>query len=323
MASDDVDDRGHSSRPRKHSRKSSHAVGNDWPRSYESDQLGPNSPPRPRRRRRGDIIEPPDEDDDSNAAAPALAAAALRPQALPPPPTPTEEVTAAAHSRSMSMSLRPPNPVVPVGVHAGPLQTRPPAPVVEHRRPTYVYEIEDERSRSDSRRSGSRRDDSLRSAHPYRSTPISRRSPANSVSESDGETETTVSSHEFDRDHGGERPGGRDVPPVAPDPIHHDPGRHYPPRRGEVVYEEEVVDRRPRYPPPVVPPAPAPGPGDRRSSSHHSSDRELPYRRPRMDSRESDHGRRGEESSRSPSRSARLVSVHPLSLSRDLVERVG
>jgi hypothetical protein len=114
------------------------------------------------------------------------------------------------------------------------------ATVSHHRWPAHIYEEED-RSRSDSRRSG--RDTSPPSAHLYRSMAGSRPSSRTSLSESDADTDVTTSTSEETAEkhaHSRRIPRQAPLPPRVPKP---------PKSRNEVVYEEDVVvDRRERRP---------------------------------------------------------------------------
>ncbi|KAJ9132512.1 RBR-type E3 ubiquitin transferase [Pleurostoma richardsiae] len=198
---------------------------------------------------------------------------------------PSTSVRAAAHSISSSVtSMRLPRS------STMPLMTRP-TTTVAHRRLTakdsWPYD-EDRISRSDSRRSGSRRDVSPPSAHQYRSTPDTRRSSRTSVSESDDETDVTVST----QDEREERSPRRQVKDLYVVPVERRRRRHHQSRprktQQEIIYEEEdgedeerdqeqeeeveeevyqyreEDDRRSRH---------APRLEEKRSQSRHSSDR--------------------------------------------------
>lgn len=290
------DNRGHrSSRRRRHSRKSPSLLENDWAGTGAS-----HLPDPPRWQPGGDDIE-------------HLGEYSSMPEApQPPPPTPPSPPPPPARCPTLSnralvqrsSSMRTPNSAVPVLTRATT------APV---RRPTYILE-EEERSRSDSRRSGSRRDRSPPSAQLYRSTPDSCRSSRTSLSESDEESEATASTDDDDVNNGGgkrDRRRGKRVVTVPRAQHHHQQHHHQhqnhprgstrPTRaREEIIYEEDS-DRETRYAPfheQRVPRAP-------RAPSQHSAERLRHPRRPYRE--EEPRQRRGTslEDSRSRSRSNR------------------
>lgn len=192
-------------------------------------------------------------------------------------------------------SMRVPNASVPLMAREPPVQHHPAPPHPYSRHPPYAYDDDDDddeppqsrpRSGPDSRRSRSRRDVSPQSHH-YRSTPVSRRSPRTSVSESEYETDVTMDSederHVRPPPHHGK---AVDVAPVSHSLMHERLNRN------RVIYEEEeAVDDRPEssYPRPRSPSRQP----SRRPSHHHSQkssgkqDR-LQYQRPRNDYREED-----------------------------------
>lgn len=124
-----------------------------------------------------------------------------------------------------------------------------------HRRPTCVIEeIDDDDdvapsgpSRPVSRQTIARRDISPRSAHRYRSTPESRRSPRTSVSDSEDDTEATSNSNEEQviQPRGKHLPAVPMAPPVPsapPAPVIHSALQQRLNRQPEMVYEEEDDD---------------------------------------------------------------------------------
>ncbi|KAL2264318.1 hypothetical protein VTK26DRAFT_7284 [Humicola hyalothermophila] len=197
-------------RRRKHSSKSKPQPSNDWPRSGE---LRPRASPRPKRQ--GDIdmdiVETSDDANDANAS-PRKQRRRRRRQ----PPSSTASDTSATTKKtphrslsSRSESMRVPNASVPVLD-----RTRSSS---HHRRPTCVIEEADDDdvapsgpSRPVSRQTIARRDPSPRSAHRYRSTPESRRSPRTSVSDSEDDTDATSNSDEEQVI----QPRGKHPPPV-------------------------------------------------------------------------------------------------------------
>lgn len=246
---DDI--RGHrSSRRRRHARTSPSPRENDWTGTDE-----PRLPNSPRWEREGDI-EPSGNSTTSHHRCPTSN------RALVP----------------RSSSMRTPNSAVPVLTRAATAPSRWPAYIIE----------EEDGSRSDSRRSGSRRDRSTPSAHLYRSTPDSGPSLETSLSESDEETEATVSTE----DETERRPSEKVRSSRQHLHQHHDHRRA--PRREDIIYEEDNA-RDTRHRSFVDRP---------RSSSQHSADRHGRPGRPQKE-----HGRRGSspEESRSRSRSNRYI----------------
>ncbi|KAK4214820.1 putative E3 ubiquitin-protein ligase ARI4 [Rhypophila decipiens] len=122
------------------------------------------------------------------------------------------------------------------------------------------------RSRSQSRHPGSRRDGSPRSAHPYRSTPVSRRSPRTSMSDSEGETD--VSSVVDDRAIQ-PRDKALDAAPVLHMSMHDRINRRQDANSDQVMMDETQI-----YHVPSV--------GDEQPPSRRSSRRRDQYRRPQI-----------------------------------------
>jgi hypothetical protein len=150
----------------------------------------------------------------------------------------------------------------------------------QHRRPTYIYEEDDDEyddptrrpSRPVSRQTVSRRD---ASTHRYRSTPESRRSPRTSVSDSEHDTQVTSDSDEEQairpRDkHLPPAPVAPAVPAAPPAPAISSSLQERLSRQPEMEYEEP--DSTSRY---------APSVGRHRSQSRPASSRRDEYRRPR------------------------------------------
>ncbi len=278
-----------SSRRKKHAAAKSKPKpqpSNDWPRTGE-----PRSRASPRSKRHGDIdidiVESSDDANDARASSSKQAAPRQRPvrpssihsgtasdataPAKAPQPSPTRR----------SKSMRVPKASVPV-------QDTPPV----HRRPTCIVEEEDDDdddsdddddddngepsgpSRPHSRQTIARREISPRSAHPYRSTPESRRSPRTSVSDSEDETDATSDSDEEQVI----QPRGKHLPPApmapavpsAPPAVHPSLQERLS-RRPEMVYEDEEGDGISRYAPSAR----------HRSLSRPPSSRQDRYRRPR------------------------------------------
>jgi hypothetical protein len=258
-----------SSRRKKHAGKSKAQVANDWSRTGE-----PRPRASPRSNRHGDIdrdlVESSDDASDAHdaKASPRKQRPRRRSQPLNSAIIDTDSDTThpakapAPAMKGRSKSMRVPNASVPV-----------PAA----RRPTCIIEPADEDdaspsvpSRPVSRQTIARRDMSPRSAHRYRSTPESRRSPRTSVSDSDDDTDATSDSDSeqviLPR---GKLPPAPMAPPVpsAPPSIH--AGRERLMSRPE-MYEEEG-DGASRYAPSAR----------HRSLSRPASSRQDPYRRPR------------------------------------------
>ena len=277
-----------SSRRKKHAAAKSKPKpqpSNDWPRTGE-----PRSRASPRSKRHGDIdidiVESSDDANDARASSskqPAPRHRPVRPSSIhsgtasdatapakAPQPSPTRR----------SKSMRVPKASVPV-------QDTPPV----HRRPTCIIEEEDDDDDSDedddddngepsgpsrphSRQTIARREISPRSAHPYRSTPESRRSPRTSVSDSEDETDATSDSDEEQVI----QPRGKHLPPApmapavpsAPPAVHPSLQERLS-RRPEMVYEDEEGDGISRYAPSAR----------HRSLSRPPSSRQDRYRRPR------------------------------------------
>ncbi|KAL2131540.1 hypothetical protein VTI74DRAFT_4917 [Chaetomium olivicolor] len=270
------------SRRRKQAGKSKAQHANDWSRTGEG-----RSRASPRWKRHGDIdmdiVESSDDANDANdaKASPKKHRRRRRPQPLsstasdtasdatPPAKTPQPSPKGAR-----SKSMRVPNASVPV------LDTAP-----AHRRPTCIIEeVDDEDaapsgpSRPVSRQTIARRDTSPRSAHRYRSTPESRRSPRTSVSDSEDDTDATSDSDSDSeqvilrhRKHLPPAPMAPPVPSAPPAPAIHSSLQERLSRQPEMVYEEEG-DGTSRY---------APSMARARSLSRPPSSRQDPYRRPR------------------------------------------
>lgn len=233
-----------------------------------------------------DIVE---TSDDAQAPSPRkLRPPRRRPQ--PPPPNSTasddsaSDATAPARPphRAAKGSRRPRDMRMPNASMAV-LDTAP-APS-HHRRPTCIIEEEDDDSddaapsgpsRPVSRQTISRRDISPRSAHRYRSTPESRRSPRTSVSDSEDGTDATSDSPEEQviqarGKHFPPPPFAPAVPAAPPAAAVHASVQERLSRRPEMVYEEEE-DGTSRYAPSVA---------RHRSQSRPASGRLDRYRRPR------------------------------------------
>jgi hypothetical protein len=161
---------------------------------------------------------------------------------------------------------------------------QPAVPHQYHRHPAYTYEEDDEepppRPGPESRRSRSRRDVSPQSAHHYRSTPVSRRSPRTSVSESEYETDVTMDSDDervIHPPHG----KGVDVAPVSRSVMHERLNRN------RVIHEEDVEGEEERHTSSYGrrrSPSRQPSRQHSRHPSHRSSKQEAKqeqYRRPR------------------------------------------
>ncbi|EAQ88014.1 hypothetical protein CHGG_04633 [Chaetomium globosum CBS 148.51] len=255
------------SRRKKVAGKSKAQPANDWSRSGE-----PRSRASPRSNRHGDIdVDLVESSDDANDAHDAKASPRKqRRRRRPQPPADTTSDTAsetthpakapAPAMKGRSKSMRVPNASVPT----------PP------RRPTCIIEPADEDdaspsgpSRPVSRQTIARRDVSPRSAHPYRSTPESRRSPRTSVSDSEDDTDATSDSDSeqviLPR---GKLPAVPSAPPPMPAGAHGSLQERLM-QRPEMVYEEE--DGTSRYAPSAR----------HRSLSRPASSGQDPYRRPR------------------------------------------
>lgn len=269
-------------RRRKNATKSKSQASNDWPRAGE-----PRSRASPRPKRHGDIdVDIVESSDDASAANHARPSSSKQPRRhRPRPPSSTTSDTASdttapakAPQRSPkrpSKSMRVPNASVPV------LDT-----AAAHRRPTCIIEEDDDDdddpapsgpSRPVSRQTIARREISPRSAHRYRSTPESRRSPRTSVSDSEDDTDATSDSDEEQVI----EPRSKHLPPAPMAPaVPPAPQLNTVPaslqerlsRRPEMVYEEEDGDGVSRYAPSVA---------RHRSLSRPPSSRQDRYRRPR------------------------------------------
>jgi hypothetical protein len=143
--------------------------------------------------------------------------------------------TRSSLTRSSSTSMRNPSAAVPGLSRAATLPH-------QHRWPAHIYDDEDN-ARSDSRRSGSRRDTSPPSAPLYRSMAGSRPSSRTSLSDPDADTDSATSSSE-------ETPGkhvySKRTPaqPLPPPRVPKPPKSH----KG-VIYEEDVaIDRHGKRP---------------------------------------------------------------------------
>lgn len=219
--SDDAEGR-QTARRTKPSRKTSLVPDNDWPRRDE-----PAATSSPRRRLHGDI--------DSWEIGTISSSARRRPGSTAKVPT---TPTRSPLTRASSMSARNPSAAAP-GLSR--------AATISHRQPAYIYDDEDN-SRSDSRRSRSRRDVSPRSAHLYRSMPGSRRSSRTSLSEPDADTDFTSSTEDERTSKHGKALQSKHI---APQPLPSPPPRvPRPPRsRRDVIYEEDdIVESRGRRP---------------------------------------------------------------------------
>ncbi len=224
-----------------------------------------------------DLVESSDDANDAKASS-----RKQRPRRRRQLPSPTDSDTSTPAKtpqrspRERSSSMRVPNASVPV------LDTAP--SLSHHRRPTcIVEEVDDEDgtpsgpSRPVSRQTMARRDMSPRSAHRYRSTPESRRSPRTSVSDSEDDTEATTDSDEEQviqprGKHLPPAPIAPAVPPAPPVPAIHNALQERLNRRPEMVYEDDEVDATSRY---------APSVGRHRSLSRPASSKRDHYRRPR------------------------------------------
>ena len=259
---------------------------NDWPRAGE-----PRSRASPRSQRHGDIdidvVESSDDANDARASSSKQPASRHRPQRPSSIHSGTaSDATAPAQAPQLSPTRRSKSMRVPKA--SVPVQDTPPV----HRRPTCIIEEEDDDdddseddddddngepsgpSRPHSRQTIARREISPRSAHPYRSTPESRRSPRTSVSDSEDGTDATSDSDEEQVI----QPRGKHLPPApmapavpsAPPAVH--PSLHERlSRRPEMVYEDEEGDGLSRYAPSAR----------HRSLSRPPSSRQDRYRRPR------------------------------------------
>jgi hypothetical protein len=231
-----------------------------------------------------DIVESSSSDEDDEAkTSPRKQKHRRRRRPQPPSSTgsdtasdATPPVVKAPHRspKGRSKAMRVPNASVPV-VNTDPVPQR----------PTFIVEeVDDEEevapsgpSRPVSRQTIARREISPRSAHRYRSTPESRRSPRTSVSDSEDDTEATSDSEEEQviQPRGKHMPPAPMAPPVpsAPpaNPVHSSLQERLS-RRPEMVYEEEEGDGTSRYAPSVA---------RHRSLSRPPSSRQDPYRRPR------------------------------------------
>ena len=264
MAASDYARSPRSSFSKRHSNAPPSLVRNDWTATDE-----PPLPDSPRWRRRREDIEPYE----FTAPSPPGRSPFNRPR---PPPS--------------SMSMHAPDPAIP-----GLTRTV----TVPVRRPTFYYEEED-RSRSDSRRSGSRRDRSPPSAHLYRSTPDSVRSSRTSVTDnSDQDTDATAST----RDETERKPSPTKLLRAPQPPRRRTSSRA--PRRAKVIYQEDNDDRPSRYGSDPFLERP-------RSLSRPSTDRRSDHRRARTDIGPRD----SFEESRSRSRSNRYgkISLWPCGL---------
>lgn len=213
---DDVQGRQTSRRTRS-SRKTSPVPDNDWPGTDESVATF-----SPRRTLHGDI--------DASKVGSISSGAHRRPGPTAKVPT---TPTRSSLTRSSSMSTRNPSAAAPGLPRAATVPHH-------HRWPAYIYEEEDN-SRSDSRRSGSRRDVSPPSAHLYRSMAGSRKSSRTSLSESDADL-TTSTQEETARKvvHSTHVHTQPSPPPRVPAP---------PKSRKDVIYEEDIqMERRERRP---------------------------------------------------------------------------
>ncbi|KAK3390954.1 hypothetical protein B0H63DRAFT_127913 [Podospora didyma] len=258
----------------------------DWPPTKE-----PRPRPSPRRKRHGDNMESSDvqasltQQPPSSNTSPSVRTASSSSTAATTTPSPSRP------SLGRSASMRVPNSSVPVLARAA---------TMPHRRPTCVYEEEEEdddedddddeedeeevvvrpRMRPDSRRSRSesRRELSPRSAHPYRSTPESRRSMRTSVPDSDNETDVTRSSDNDEPVHHHAKgiPVAPPAPaaPAAPTPRSDRERWNRRPKVEVPVYEDAIPERAPRH-------THTSSFGGRRSPSRHSSAKRDQYRRPR------------------------------------------
>lgn len=225
-----------------------------------------------------DLVE--SSDDANDAKAPSRKNRRPRRQQLPSPTdSDTSTPTKTPQRRKQSSNMRVPNASVPV------LDT-----ASRHRRPTCIVEEEDDDdedaapsgpSRPVSRQTIARREMSPRSAHRYRSTPESRRSPRTSVSDSENDTEATSDSDEEQviLPRGSKHlpavpmaPPGPPVPSAPPAPAVHSALQERLSRRPVMVYEDDELDATSRY---------APSAGRHRSRSRPASSKRDPYRRPR------------------------------------------
>jgi hypothetical protein len=262
------------SRRKKHTGKSKAQPANDWPRSGE-----PRPRASPRSNRHGDIdrdlVESSDDASDAHdaKASPRKQRRRRRPQPLNSTTSDTASDTThpakapAPAMKGRSKSMRVPNASVPV--HSS-------------RRPTCIIEPADEDdvspsgpSRPVSRQTIARRDMSPRSAHRYRSTPESRRSPRTSVSDSEDDTDATSDSdsEQVILPPRGKLPAAPMAPAVPSAPPTTAARSSYQERLmspPEMVYEEEG-DGTSRYAPSAR----------HRSLSRPASSRQDPYRRPR------------------------------------------
>ncbi|KAK4156522.1 putative E3 ubiquitin-protein ligase ARI4 [Chaetomidium leptoderma] len=271
-------------RRKKHAGKSKAQPSNDWPRSGE-----PRSRASPRPKSQGDIdIDLVESSDDAKASPRKQQQQQQQQQRRrrrPQHPSATasdsaSDATAPAKAplrspKGRSKSMRVPNASVPV------LDTAP-----AHRRPTCTIEESDDDddenaapsgpSRPVSRQTIARREISPRSAHRYRSTPESRRSPRTSVSDSENDTDATSDSEEQVIHPRGKHlpavPMAPAVPSAPPTPAIHNSLQERLSRRPEMVYEDEDEDGISRYAPSVA---------RHRSLSRPASSRQDHYRRPR------------------------------------------
>jgi hypothetical protein len=228
----------------------------------DANDAQPSSTRRHRRRPRPQPLSSTASDASSDTTAPAR-----------PPQRSRRE-------KGQSRSMRRPNAAVSA-------VDRAPAPS-KHWRPTFVVEEVDDDDEDDdaapsgpsrpvSRQTLSRRDTSPRSAHRYRSTPESRRSPRTSVSDSEDDTEATSDS-DAERvirpraaKHLPPVPIAPAVPSAPPAAAIHTAIQERPGRPREMVYEEDG-DGTSRYAPSVA---------RHRSLSRPASSRRDHYRRPR------------------------------------------